>query len=84
LFLRVALVNPLAQRCRSERENFILEDLISSVLSQFKKYQPSENLKCNHLGIFPSLKFRILLENTLPIFLKKNITPNTLDGYGLT
>jgi len=30
-----------AQRCRSETEKFILEDLFSSVLSKFKKYHPS-------------------------------------------
>jgi len=29
----------------------ILEDLSSLVFSQFKKYQPSKNLKFNHLGI---------------------------------
>jgi len=33
------------------------EDLFSSVLSQFKKYHPSGNLKFNYLGIFQSLKF---------------------------
>jgi len=51
-----------AQRYRSETENFILEDLFSSVLSQFKKYHPSGNLKFNYLGIFQSLKLRILME----------------------
>jgi len=34
----------------------ILEDLFGSVLSQFKKYHPSGNLKCNNLGIFSKLK----------------------------
>ena len=33
-----------AQRCRSETEKNILEDLSSSVLLQFKKYQPSGNM----------------------------------------
>jgi len=28
----------------SETENFILEDLLSSLLSQLEKYHPSENL----------------------------------------
>jgi len=32
-----------AQRCRSETETFILEDLSSSVLSKLKKYHPSGN-----------------------------------------
>jgi len=49
---------------------FFLKDLFSSVLSQFKKYHPSGNLKSNNLGIFQSLKLRILVEKILPIFLK--------------
>jgi len=44
------------------REKNILEDLFSSVLSQFKKYHPSGNLKFNNLGIYKSLKFRISME----------------------
>ena len=59
-----------AQRCRSEPEKFILEDLFSSVQSQCKKYHPSENLKFNNLGIFQSFQFRILMEKILPITLK--------------
>jgi len=31
---------------------YILEDLFSSVLSQFKKYLHSRNLKFNNVGIF--------------------------------
>jgi len=42
-------------------EKFILEELFSSVLSQFKKYHPSGNLKFNNLGVFQSLKMRILV-----------------------
>jgi len=38
-----------------------LEGLFSSVLSQFKKYHPAGNLKFVDLGIFQSLKFRILM-----------------------
>jgi len=45
---------------RSETEKNILEDPFSSVLSHFKKYHPSGNLKFNNLGIFPSLKLRNL------------------------
>jgi len=42
-----------AQRCRTETEKNILEDLFSSVLSQFeKKYHPPGNLKFIDLGIF--------------------------------
>jgi len=40
----------------------ILEDLSSSVLSQLKKYHPSENLKFYNLGILKSLKLRILVK----------------------
>jgi len=38
--------------------------VFSSVLSQFKKYHPSGNLKFNNLGIFQSLKLRIFMENS--------------------
>ena len=41
---------------------FILEDILGSVLSQFKKYQPPGNFEFNNLGNFRSLKFRILME----------------------
>ena len=47
---------------RSETEKFNLGDLFSSVLSQLKKNHPSRNLECNNLGIFQSLKLRILIE----------------------
>jgi len=72
-----------AQLCRSETQTFILEDLFGSVLSQFKKYYPSGNMKFNNLGIFQSFKLRILIEKILPISLKQNCTPNTLGCYGL-
>jgi len=41
-------INPLSpsDAVRKQEKN-ILEDLFSSVLSQFKKYQPSRNLKLN-------------------------------------
>jgi len=39
----------------------ILEDLFSSVLSQFKEYHPSEKFECYILGIFQSFKLRILM-----------------------
>jgi len=42
------------------RKKNILQDLFSLVLSQFKKYHPSGNLKFYSLGILQSLKFRIL------------------------
>jgi len=43
------------------RKKNILEDLLSSVLSQFKKYHPSGTVKFNYLGISQSLKLHILM-----------------------
>jgi len=62
----------------------MFEDLfLSSVLSQFKKYHPSGNLKFYNLGIFKSLKLRNLVRKILPISLKLNFTPNTSGCKGL-
>jgi len=66
------------------RKNNILEELFSSVLSQFKRYHPSGNLKIDNLGIFQRLKLRTLMGKILRISLRLNFTPNTLGGYGLT
>jgi len=41
---------------------FFLENLLSSVLSEFKKHHPSGNLKFNCSGIFQGFKLRILME----------------------
>ena len=65
-------------------EKYILEDIFSSVLSQFKKYHPSGNLIFKKLGIFKSLKLRNLLGKILRISLKLNFAPNTLGCYGLS
>jgi len=62
--------------------NNILGDLFSSVLSQLKKHHPSGNLIFNNLGIFQSLKFRILMGKFLQISFRQNFTPNTLGCYG--
>jgi len=69
---------------RSETETFILEDLFSSVMSKFKTYHPSGNLKFNNLGILQSLKLRNSMESILRISLKRIFTPNILGCYGLT
>jgi len=69
-----------AQRCRPESEKNILQDLFSSVLSQFKKYHLSGILKFNNLGIFQSLKLRNLMGKILRISRKRNFTPNTVMG----
>jgi len=76
-------INPLPPS-DSETEKIILEDLISSVLSQFEKYHPSGNLKFNYLGIFPKLKIAYFNGKILPISLKLNSTRNTLSCYGLS
>jgi len=52
------------------------EDLFSLVLSQFKKYQLSGSLKIHYLGIFQSLKSRIVMEKNL----KLNFNPCTVMG----
>jgi len=54
-----------------ETENFVLEDLFSSLLSQIKKYHPSGNPIFNNFGIFQSLKFRILWEKSFHFHLTK-------------
>jgi len=45
-------INPLppSDAVRKQKKN-ILGDLLSLVLSQFKKYHPSGNLKFNNLGV---------------------------------
>jgi len=60
-----------------------LYDLFISILSQFKKYHLSGNPKFYNLGIYQSLKLRILVEKILSISLKLNFIPNTLGCYGL-
>jgi len=84
MWLRFGLSQPAtAQRCRSETDKFILEDLFSSAFSKYKKYQPSRNLKFHILGIFQSLKLRNLMGKILQIYLRANFTPNTLGCCGL-
>jgi len=56
---------------------------VSSVLSQYKKYHPSRNLKINNWGIFQSLKLRTIVGQIPLISLKPNFTPNTLGHFGL-
>jgi len=72
------IFNPLPPSDAVRQQKKKLEDLFSSVLSQLKKYHPSENLKFNYTGIFQSLKLRILKEKHLSNSLKLNLTPNIL------
>jgi len=58
------------------KSEIILEDLFSSVPSQFKKYHHSRNLRFNNLGIFQSLKLRNLLGKFLLNSLELNFPPN--------
>jgi len=75
-------LNPLppSDAVRKQKKN-ILEDLFSSLSSQFKKYHSSGNLKFNNLGIFQSLKLRLVIGKILPIFLTLNFTPNNLGCF---
>jgi len=77
------LINPLSPSDAVRQLKIILEDLFSSVLSQFEKYHPAGNLKFSYLGIFQSLKLRILVEKILSISLKLHFSPNTLGFFGL-
>jgi len=65
------------------RKKNILQDLSSSVLSKFKNHHPSGNLKFNNLGIFQSLKLRIIMEKFLLVSFKLNFTLNTSGCNGL-
>jgi len=69
LVVKIRSYPATAQRYRSETENFILEDLFSSVMSHFKKHHSSGNLKFNNLGILLSLKLRNLMGKILRISL---------------
>jgi len=81
LELKIWRISPsTAQRCRSQTEKFVLEDLFSSVLSQLKKYA-SGNLKFDNLGISQSLKLRILIRKVL-ISAKLNFATTTLGMNG--
>jgi len=46
------------------KKTFILKDLFSAGLCQFKKYHPHGNLKLNNLHIFESLKVHISMEKS--------------------
>jgi len=63
-------VNPLppSDAVRKQKKN-ILKDLFSTVLTLFKKYHPSANMKFKNLGIFQSLKLRILVEKSFQYLL---------------
>jgi len=56
LFATFGCNSSTTQRCRSETEKNIKENLFSSVLSQFKKYHPSETL---NLLIWAFFKLKI-------------------------
>ena len=58
---------PEPTRCRSEIEKNILEGIFSSVMSQWKNYHHSGNLKFNNLGI--SQSFIFLWKQSFPFVL---------------
>ena len=53
------------------------------MLSQFKKYHSSGNLKVNYLGVFQSSKLRNFMGKILRYSIQLNFTQNTLGCYGL-
>jgi len=65
---------PPSDAVRKLKRN-ILENLFSSVLSQFKNYHPSGNMKFHDLGISQSLKFRFLMETIIPSSLSDILLP---------
>jgi len=72
-----------AQQCRSATEKFILEDLLSLLLSYLKKYHPSGNLKFNYLVILQSLKLRILMEKkSYPHYHGRYLEPQLMTRIG--
>jgi len=77
-------VNPLPPSDAVRKQKYLFWDLFRSIWSQFKKYQPSVNLKFNNLGIFQGLKLRNLMGKILRISLKLNFTPNNSGCKGLT
>jgi len=83
-FIILSLISLLTHYCPpTPFGKFILKEPFSSVFLQFSIYHPSGNLKFNNLGIFQSLKFRILEEKILPISPNLNFTPYSLGCYGL-
>ena len=77
-----------AQRCRSETEKNILENLQTfskevQYCQNSKDITPPGNLKFNYLDIFQSFKLRFSMEKMLLISLKLHFTLNTLGCYGL-
>jgi len=65
-------------------EKFFSEDVFNPVLSEFKKYHPSGNLKFDYLGISQKLKIAYFHKKILLTSLKQNFTPNTLGSFGLS
>jgi len=63
------------------RKKYFRGSFLFSIVS-IKKNHPSRNLKFYNLGIFQSLKLRILMEKILRISLMLNFTPNTLAVKG--
>jgi len=76
-------LNPLPPSDAVWKQKKIFERIVS-VLSRFKKYHPSGNLKLNNLGIFKSLKLHILVEKILANSLNLNFTPHTLGCFRLS
>ena len=85
IILQGKTLNPLppSDAVRKQKKNHFRSDLFSSVLSQLKKYHPSENRNFNNLGIFQSLKLRNLMGKIPRISLKLNCFSNISGCHGL-
>jgi len=69
---------------RQQKKKYFRGSFQFSIVIIKKKYHPSGNRKFNYLGIFQSLKLRILMEKIPQISRELNFTPHTLACYGLT
>jgi len=54
-------INPIPPSDAVRQQKEMILEVFSSVLSQFKKHHPFGNLEFKYLGIFQSLKLRILI-----------------------
>jgi len=80
----IAKINPLPPSDAVRQQKKIFWRIFSvQYCHNIKESHPSGNLKFNYLGIFQSIKLRILVEKILLISLKQNFIRNTLGCYGL-
>ena len=72
--------------CTSQIRSYLEVDFLhdaNTSIDMEVKYHPSGNMKFNNLGIFQSLKLRMLMRKILPLSLKLHLIPNTVGCNGL-